>query len=293
MNHSKLAIRTLGALGAAALMATGVAATPAAAQTFVPCTTDALASAITDANTSGGTLALAPGCVYTLTTPLPSIQNTITIEGDGATITRDPAAPAFRILTVDSTGNLDLREAVITNGDATGDFGGGIRNDGVLTVRCSLIRDNHADFAGGIGGNTGSTTSVDDSLISGNSALHQGGGLGNDGDMTIDKSVVVNNNALDLGGGVANDATLNVSQSSVFDNSASGPAGAGGGIANFGGAGATTTLTRSKVVSNIATNAPGGVYNDGGGVTLNFTAVLANNPTNCYGSPTAVPGCMA
>ncbi|MFJ9846720.1 hypothetical protein ACIRYZ_41065 [Kitasatospora sp. NPDC101155] len=293
MNRSKLAIRTLGALGAAAFMVTGLAATPAAAQTFVPCTTAALASAITNANTSGDTLALAPGCVYDLTTPLPDIQNTITIKGHGATITRDPGAPAFRILTVDSTGNLDLREAIIANGDATGDFGGGIRNDGVLTVRRSLIRDNHADFSGGISGNTGSTTNVDRSLISGNSALHNGGGLGNDGTMTITKSAVVNNNALELGGGVANDATLNVSQSNVIDNSASGPTGAGGGIANFGGAGATTTLTSSKVASNIATNAPGGVYNNGGTVTLNFTAVLANNPTNCFGSPTAVPGCVA
>ncbi|MGW2253191.1 hypothetical protein ACWCXH_23760 [Kitasatospora sp. NPDC001660] len=293
MSHSKLAIRTLSALGAAALTVTGMAATPAAAQTFVPCTTDALAGAITDANTSGGTLVLAPGCIYTLTTPLPSIQNTITIQGDGATITRDPAAPAFRILTVDPTGNLDLGEAIIANGDATGDFGGGIRNDGVLTVRGSLIRDNHADFSGGIGGNTGSTTLVDRSVISGNSALHDGGGLGNDGTMTITSSTVVNNTALELGGGAANDATLNVSQSDVFDNSASGPTGAGGGIANFGGAGATTTLTRSKVDSNSATNAPGGVYNNGGSVTLNFTAVFPNSPTNCFGSPTAVPGCVA
>ncbi|MBD0688841.1 hypothetical protein [Streptomyces sp. CBMA123] len=292
MNHSKLAIRTLGALGAAALTVTGLAATPAAAQTFVPCTTAALATAITNANTSGDTLALAPGCIYTLTTPLPDIQNTIVIKGDGATITRGPAAPAFRILTVDSTGNLDLRDAIIANGDATGDFGGGIRNDGTLTVRRSLIRDNHADFSGGIGGNTGSTTNVEHSLITANSALYNGGGLGNDGTMTIDKSTVVNNNALELGGGVANDGTLNISQSNVYDNSASGPAGAGGGIANFGAAG-TTTLTRSKVTSNVATNAPGGVFNNGGSVTLDFTAVLANNPTNCFGSPTAVPGCVA
>ncbi|MFE5584571.1 hypothetical protein [Kitasatospora sp. NPDC056531] len=291
MNRSKLAIRTLSALGAAALVVTGVAATPAAAQTFVPCTTAALATAITNANTSGGTLALAPGCIYDLTTPLPDIQNTITIKGHGATITRDPAAPAFRILTVDSTGNLNLREAIIANGDATGDFGGGIRNDGILTVSRSLIRDNHADFSGGIGGNTGSTTNVDRSLISGNSALHNGGGLGNDGTMTIDKSTIVNNNALELGGGVANDGTLNVTQTAVVDNSASGPTGAGGGVANFG-AGATT-LTQSKVVSNNSTNAPGGVYNNGGTVTLNFTAVLANNPTNCFGSPTTVPGCVA
>ncbi|TQF07963.1 hypothetical protein E6W39_01140 [Kitasatospora acidiphila] len=292
MNHGKLAIRTLSALGAAALIVTGVAATPAVAHTFVPCSSSALATAITNANTSGGTLTLTPGCIYTLTTALPSIQNTITIEGDGATITRDVSAPAFRILTVAATGSLDLRDAIITNGDAAGDFGGGIRNDGVLKVRQSIIRDNNADFSGGIGGNTGSTTHVYRSLISGNTALHDGGGLANDGDMTIAETTVVNNTALEMGGGVANDATLNVLRSTVVDNAASGPTGVGAGVANFGGAGATTTLTRSKVVSNTATNAPGGVFNDSGSVTLDFTAVLANNPTNCFGSPTAVPGCV-
>jgi hypothetical protein len=292
MNHGKLAIRTLSALGAAAFIVTGVAATPAAAHTFVPCSSDALASAISDANTSGDTLTLTPGCVYSLTTELPSIQNTITIRGEGATITRDASAPAFRILTVDASGTLDLCGAIISNGDATGDSGGGIRNDGVLRVSRSIIRDNHADYSGGIGGSAGSTTHVYRSLISGNTALNNGGGLGNDGDMTITETTVVNNTALEMGGGVANDATLHVLRSAVIDNAASGETGAGGGIANFGGADATTTLTRSKVVSNTATNAPGGVFNDSGSVTLDFTAVIANDPTNCFGSPTSVPGCV-
>jgi predicted outer membrane repeat protein len=292
MNHTKPAIRTSGAFAAAALLLTGVAATPAAAQTFVPCSPDALASAITDANTSGGTLVLAPGCVYALTTALPSIQNTITIQGDSATITRAALAPAFRILTVDATGDLDLRSAVISNGDATGDFGGGIRNDGVLTVRRSVIRDNHGDYSGGIGGNTGSTTHVYQSLINGNTALHNGGALANDGTMTIVESTVINNSALETGGGVANDATPRVLRSTVVDNAASGPTGVGAGVANFGGAGATTTLTRSRVVDNSATNAPGGVFNDSGTVTLDFTVVAANNPTNCAASPTVIPGCV-
>lgn len=291
MKHRVRVLRTLGTLGCATLAATAVAITPADAQTFVPCDTTALASAITAANAAGGTLALAPGCVYALSSPLPSVQNAVSILGDGATITRAASAPAFRILTVDANGNLRLRQAVISNGDATGNFGGGIRNDGTLTVTQSVIRNNKADFSGGIGGNVGSATNISQSVISGNTVTHNGGALANDGTMTITQSLITKNTALERGGAVANDATLQIAQSVISQNAASGPAGVGGGIANFGGTGATTTLTRSLVANNTSTNAPGGIYNDAGNVSLNLTLVLANHPTNSAGSPTTVPGC--
>ncbi|GES33633.1 hypothetical protein AB0G60_26695 [Streptomyces angustmyceticus] len=119
-----------------------------------------------------------------------------------------------------------------------------------------------------------------------------GGGLANDGDMTIAQSSITQNTALEKGGGVANDATLKIVQSSIQHNEASGPTGVGGGIANFGGAGATTTLTESRVSDNTATNAPGGIYNDTGSVALLLSIVHNNHPTNCAGSPTTVPGCL-
>ncbi|MGW7575737.1 hypothetical protein [Streptomyces sp. NPDC054765] len=292
MKHRRTAVRAFATVAGATLVATGAAITPAAAQTLVPCSPAALASAITTANTAGGTLILAPGCVYALTSPLPSIQNTITIVGNGATLTRAVSAPAFRILKVDAAGNLSLDRATISKGDATGDFGGGIRNDGTLSVVQSVIRNNQADFSGGIGGNIGSTTRVIQSIISDNSVTRNGGGLANDGDMTIAQSSVTHNTALEKGGGVANDATLKILQSDISHNAAIGPTGVGGGIANFGGAGAKTTAAESRVVDNTATNAPGGIYNDSGSVALLLVQVFNNHPTNCSGSPTAVPGCL-
>lgn len=292
MEPRRTVIRALATVAGATLVATGLAITPAAAQTLVPCSPAALASAITTANTSGGTLILAPGCVYALPSPLPSVQNTINILGNGATITRAGSAPAFRILTVDASGKLSLAHTTISNGDASGDFGGGIRNDGTLNVVQSVIRNNRADFSGGIGGNTGSTTRIAQSIISGNTVIHNGGGLANDGDMTIAQSSITQNTAQEKGGGVANDATLKILQSEIRQNEASGPTGVGGGIANFGGAGATTTLTLSRVSDNTATNAPGGIYNDTGSVALLLSSVHNNHPTNCAGSPTAVPGCL-
>lgn len=201
MRLDQLAVRALGSAAGSALLVVGLAATPAAAQSFVPCDPTALANAITTANVTGGRLVLAPGCVYSLSTALPHIQNTIAIQGDGATITRALAAPSFRILTVDNTGDLSLHRAIISNGHVSGDFGGGIRNDGTLTVTRSVIRNSQADYGGGIGGNTGSTTRISHSYISGNTALLEGGGLANEGTMTISESSITGNDAAEEGAG--------------------------------------------------------------------------------------------
>src|SRR5438552_17176006 len=92
----------------------------------VPCSVPALVTAINTANSTGGddTINLAGGCTYTLTTPdnaangLPVISTNVTINGYGATITRDPSAPSFRILAVASTGTLTLNTATISGGKA-------------------------------------------------------------------------------------------------------------------------------------------------------------------------------
>jgi hypothetical protein len=286
-----MATRAVVTVGGTALMALGVAVPQAeAAQTFVPCLAPALGTAITAA-TPGDTLFLAPGCVYSLTSALPVINKAITIRGNGATITR--ASGAFRILEVGTTGDLDLRQAIISNGDATGSYGGGIRNDGNLSVTQSIIRDNKADYSGGIGASDTSTTKVIQSIISGNSATQNGGGLANDGSMTIRESSFLKNTADGKGGGVANDGTLQIVRSTFMQNAA----GTGGGIANFkvGSSAASATLSQSVVIANKATTAgaPGGILNDNGSVTLSLSVVLANSPTNCAGSPTPVPGCLS
>ena len=61
------------------------------AATRVPCSASALSTAISTAS-SGGTLALAAGCRYRLTAPLPAITRNLTIRGNDATIA--PSASA-------------------------------------------------------------------------------------------------------------------------------------------------------------------------------------------------------
>lgn len=273
------------AMCTAALATVMATATPASAQTTVACSESALSTAIANANSSGGdTLRLTPGCTYALTAPLPAITSNVVIDGNHATITRSSAA-SFGILTVGAGGNLTICDVTLTNGDAPG-FGGAIANFGVLTVRGSVIRNNHANFSGGIGGISGTTTRIESTSIMDNTANVNGGGVANDGDMTIVSSRVIGNTATNgVGGGAANDGTLTILQSNVNENHAQ----RAGGVANVGGG--STTIRNSNVNTNTAAVAPGGVLNTGGTVTLISSRVRNNQPTNCAGSDIAIPNC--
>ena len=113
---------------------------PGAAQAVilpVPCgNTASLVQTIADANASPGpdTVMLAERCNYTLTAAnnnwygpngLPEISSDITLEGNGSTILRGPAAPKFRFFFVGADpvlenyispgpGRLTLRDVTLT-----------------------------------------------------------------------------------------------------------------------------------------------------------------------------------
>src|SRR5690349_16324847 len=90
-----------------------VASQSGKAASAVGCDAPALATAIDAANSNPDAteLQLAKGCVYTLGSRnnsfygfngLPTITSPVTIVGNGATIQRDPGAPSFRIISVDT-----------------------------------------------------------------------------------------------------------------------------------------------------------------------------------------------
>ena len=186
-----------------ALLASAIMAVPAQAATLnVGCQDSELLGAITMANSQAGadTLQLAAGCTYTLTAAnnnwygpngLPPISSTITIEGNGATIQRDPslATPKFRFFFVGAdgarpatasytspgAGNLTLRELTLSGGLAQGGsavaggagagLGGAIFNQGRLTLDAVTLADNTA--RGG-------------SIVPGSFETRGGGGIGSD-----------------------------------------------------------------------------------------------------------------
>ena len=263
--------------GAALLVFTVAPATTASAAppTFVPCSSGAagLIAAINAANGSGGgTISLAWGCTYVLpTTPnngengLPVVTSSINVYGNNATIT---GSNAVRIFEVDGPGgNLSLQNVTLTGGTAS-DFGGAIFNSsGTVTLNQSVVTGNSAGKAGGgiASGTLGSNTAS----------------------LTLNGSVVTNNSG-GVGGGIVNlqgNATLNFSR--VANNFAGGPA--GGGIAsgdyNMGpfspGPTSQLTLNFSQVNNNTAPNAGGGgIQNLAGDVTLNVSQVNGNTSLN-------------
>ncbi|MGO9853501.1 MAG: hypothetical protein ACLPYY_00445, partial [Acidimicrobiales bacterium] len=211
--------------------------TASAAITAVPCNTngpagtadpEALISAISEA-ASGDTLSLAAGCTYTLSAVnspgyvynaaagangLPQISQNITIEGNGAVILRSQNAdtPHFRIFNIGPSGTtVTLSDLTIDGGSLPAEdglctyLGGGIYNDGNLTLTDSTIVDNTACGGGG-GIYSSHPLTVMDSTFAGNSS-NEGGGIYNEADMIVEGSTFSGNTALNDGGGGAIDNT--------------------------------------------------------------------------------------
>lgn len=154
---------------------------------------------------------------------LPLITSAITIEGAGFTIARDGGAPQFRILNVETSGNLTLNNTTITGGSLpNGGHGGGIANNGTLTLTNSTISGNStmSHGGGGIHSGYGSTLTLSNSTISGNSTAVYGGGIFNDGTTTLINSTVSGNTSGVDGGGIYNLGTLTLERSLISGNSA-------------------------------------------------------------------------
>lgn len=150
------------------------------------------------AGSGADTIVLAAGATYTLDTAsstsgpdgLPPISSTVTIAGNGATITRStaPGTPAFRLTDVQSGGSLTLSDLAVSNFDSPGSNGapgqgGAIYNLGTLTVAKSTISGNRAEPGGGVDGRggglwNGGTLTLTNSTISGNTAAGTGGSVG-------------------------------------------------------------------------------------------------------------------
>ncbi len=117
------------------------------------------------------------------------------------------------------------------SGNVAALYGGGIYNWGALTVTDSTISDNSATAGDGGGIYTGPfwgwPAQVIRSTISGNSAGHGGGGIGNFwGRLQVSNSTISGNTAGAEGGGGISSlyGNVTVSQSTVTANAATGPA---------------------------------------------------------------------
>jgi hypothetical protein len=221
-----------------------------------------------------------------LTTPSGYTPGPTTIIGAGADVTIIDANGIDRVLYVDFGRTVVLSGLTLRNGVTASD-GGGIYNDGALTVDLCRIESNTADSGGGIHGYSGGTlllkrstlhgnhaafggglsqtkgnVEIVQSTISGNSASYDGGGISATYPHFITNSTIVFNNAHRDGGGISfSQGTANVYNSTIAFNQAAGDdttGGTGGGIhnANFG----TFNIRNTIVAGNNLSNAP--IYDD-------------------------------
>jgi hypothetical protein len=235
-------------------------------------------------------------------TGLPLITSSMTIEGNGARIVRR-GARKFRLLAVSNSGNLTLQDLTLSKGSSV--YGGGVFNNGTLTVANSTITGNKASSDGGGVSNRG-TLSIDNSTISKNSAPI-GGGVYNSpsGTLTIDNTTISGNKALSPGGGLFNHGAAEIAASTISNNSAfrgggaynshtssltiidsivsDNKAAAGGGVFNHRGydgyyssyPAGHLTIENSAISGNKASEDGGGVFNSGGYVSC-------YSPLYCY-----------
>ncbi|MEU8216487.1 hypothetical protein AB0C47_12035 [Micromonospora taraxaci] len=234
---------------------------------------------------------------------LPIITQRVTIDGNGATIVRAASATPFRILEVGAGGDLTIRDVTIKGGHATsglGGGGGGIRIDvgGKATLEDTSVVYNQTNGPGGGIANFGDTRIVGrgeheagkgrdgkgqdgkgqdgkgqdkreygESRISDNSALFDGGGIFNNGNLTVKNTTVNDNHTIGVvnilpiggaGGGLSNSNVATLDNVRVHHNSAGFR---GGGIRT--GINATTTAQKIEVTENTTGSEGGGIFNDG------------------------------
>ncbi|WP_238548950.1 DUF4347 domain-containing protein [Acaryochloris marina] len=202
---------------------------------------------------------------------LPSITapEKLTINGMGNTLARDTTAPDFRLIHVALGAELEVNDITLTGGIANsggqGDDGGAIHNRGTLTVNNSIITGNTAaDDGGAISSfNTTAnavTVTINNSTISGNTAMGNGGALSN----------------TSFTGAGPNSTVMTVNNSTITGNNAN----VGGGIAQLGqnaNNSAVVIVNNSTISGNTVVFGGGGIYNRGQTSLLGATITITNS----------------
>lgn len=266
-------------------------------------------SAVMEANASpcaGGAIVEVPAGSFGLSLAGPDEENAaasgdlditgyVRLRGAGPSMTTIDANQIDRVFHVQAGATLALADIEITGGDPNEGGGGGVRNEGSLSITNVHVRQNHG--AGGGGGvvNNGGDVIAIDCEIENNSSGANGGGVGSGGGIGSTPSLLmarslVASNAADLNGaGVsafAGTADL-VNCTIVYNTSVL----SGGGLST-NGTGADARLDHCSIVSNTADDeaqggaSGGGLANLGGAIGVG-NSIVAKNETGLLASQNA------
>ncbi len=205
----------------------------------------------------------------------------LTIESDGGLATID-AQGASRVFSIAAGSDVALQGLVITGGslpDPDTGSGGGVANDGILSVDDCTFSGNFAGFiGGGLYNSASATATVTDSTFEGNSSTY-GGGFNNQGTATVTGGVFRDNSASGNGGGIESIGTVTIIGTLVEQNTANEW---GGGIHSYGGfEGFPGTLTvDGATVRHNTAHYGGGISFEDGSASVSGATVTGNTATN-------------
>jgi hypothetical protein len=212
----------------------------------------------------------------TLTSGTLSITKNLTIAGPGAGLITVSGNNKFEDFDIGPAVTATISGLTIANGTAPL-YGGGIWNDGILTVRNSTVSGNSSGRrGGGVYNSASGTLTLAGSLVSGNTTADAGGGIFNVGTMTISASTFTNNGGPNPdGGAIYNQGTLSFTSSTFSGNG--GVNANGGAVRNNG----TLTVDSSLFSANTA---------DTGGAIYNVSTLYITNSTLAGNSATDSSG---
>ena len=211
-----------------------------------------------------------------------TIAKNVTIDGHllnpKITISGENAVRVFSITGGSPGLTVMLDSLIVTKGATSGHGAGLFMEQGMhVTIQNSTFSDNHAGGRGGGIGNQGGLTLIN-SKIDNNTAVAGGGGISNESGMTMTNSTISNNSttgATVSGGGIFNTGGATITNSTIFGNSSNVY---GGGISTT----ANLTMTNSTIAGNSA-YATGGLQVDGNVTHLRNT-IIANNTSTFINS---------
>ena len=202
-----------------------------------------------------------PAGTYTLVIQELSIYEDLTLIGAGPQKTIIQAANSagtatHRVFDVQRNSRAFLSGMTVRYGreeDPSGGYGGGISNDGVLSLTDVELTQNAAIHGGAIYNN--GTLTMTDSVADGNQSAVDGGGISNDGRLVLENTTISGNESKS-GAGIHNAKQAVITGSRVIGNKASLN---GGGILSRD----QLTLTNTLVSGNESQNAGGGIKSNG------------------------------
>jgi len=213
------------------------------------------------------------------------IMSNVTIDGPAPGLLTIQAGKGHRVFYVGSEADAEIQGLTIRGGHASSDScqqagsGGGIHNDGALTLDDVRIYENRADWHGGGIYSQGELSLTNVELRSNDARRYGGGicGFGNGTATLVD--VDVRGNEATLGGGICGGSVAwTISDSWFLGNSARSN---GGGIY---GAGGTWQITDTIFAGNSAGEDGGGIAGAGGGWTITNTELWINEARGVGGA---------